>query len=107
MKSEGRCGNRTGVKHDDENSSHTGNATTVGNLDFDSLVLGASTTWEPPNRRMSAQLSLSQYLNDGRSIHNSRFTSLAEPASGYGYPSGNGNYSAVLTRLALSFGYRF
>lgn len=78
-----------------------------GNLDFDSLVLGAATRWEPKEKPFLVQLAISQYLNNGRSVKNSKFDTYADPASGYAFPSGNGTYSAVLTRIGVSMGYRF
>lgn len=78
-----------------------------GSLDFDTLVLGAALRYEPKEKPFTAQISIGQYLNQSRTVTNSSFSSSADPASGYAFPSGNGTYSAVLTRVALSTSYRF
>lgn len=77
-----------------------------GALDFDTLILGASTTWEPKEKPFSASLAISQYLNQGRTITNSKFDTYSTER-GYAYPSGNGTYSAVLTQVRVAFGFRF
>ena len=78
----------------------------VGNCDFDTLVIGAGTTWAPPQSPVSVGISFSQFVNDSRTIRKSRFATHGTEHE-YAFPSGNGTYGAVLSRFALAFSYRF
>ena len=78
----------------------------IGNVDFDALVLGAGITWAPQSRPMELGICYSQYLNAGRHITRSAYATHGVPLE-YAYPSGNGEYSALLSRLAVNLAYRF
>lgn len=78
----------------------------IGNVDFDALVLGAGITWAPKKRPVEVGVAYSQYLNAGRNVKKSAYATHGTPVE-YAYPSGEGTYSALLSRLALNVAYRF
>jgi long-subunit fatty acid transport protein len=78
-----------------------------GNLDFDTMLFAISTRWEPEKSPWSIGGSITQMFGSPRKISNSRFHTYQPLESGYAYPSGNGEYSATITRLALNTSVRF
>ena len=78
-----------------------------GSLDFDTVVLGAALRYEPKSKPYTAMIAISQYLNQSRTVTNSRFDTFADPSTGYAFPSGNGTYAAVLTSIRFGTSYRF
>ena len=78
-----------------------------GNLDFDSVILGAQSTWQPQDSIWTFGLAVAQYINNGRNVHDSAFDESKPIESGYAFPTGNGIYGAVLTRIAVNTSVRF
>lgn len=78
----------------------------IGNVDFDSVVLGVGVTWTPKNRPLEIGLGISQYVSATRSVKESDFATHGRPVE-YAFPSGEGKYSAVLSRVATNVTYRF
>lgn len=78
----------------------------IGNVDFDALVLGAGLTWAPKSRPVQVGVAYSQYLNTGREVKRSAYSTHGTTTE-YAYPTGEGTYSALLSRLAVNVAYRF
>ncbi len=76
------------------------------NLDFDNLVLGAGAGWKR-SPRFSMFLMLFHYVNGGRTVSNSRFSTHSARGAAYQYPTGNGVYEATILRAVLSTQMRF
>lgn len=77
------------------------------NLDFDNLVLGAGFGWKPERSRISVGLMLFHYVNGGRTVKNSRFSTHSTFGPAYQYPTGNGVYEATILRAVLTTQLRF
>lgn len=77
------------------------------NLDFDNVLLGAGATWTP-KKGVSLGLSLFEYVNAGRKITNSRYQTYGSPhGKDYAFPTGNGTYRLMVTRVVLTTAWRF
>ena len=79
----------------------------VGNVDFDTIVVGAGLTWRPGDSdRFELGGGWTQFVLLPRTIRDSKFTTHGVPHE-YAFPSGNGKYSAILSRIALNAAWRF
>lgn len=78
----------------------------IGNVDFDTIVLGLGITWAPSKRPVEVGVAMSQYVSGTRNVKNSDFATHDKPVE-YAFPSGEGKYTAVLSRLAANVAYRF
>lgn len=79
----------------------------VGNVDFDTIVVGAGLTWRPRgNDRFELGGGITQFILLSRTVRESNFQTHGTPHE-YAFPSGEGKYSAVLTRLAMNAAFRF
>lgn len=77
------------------------------NLDFDNVVLGAGATWSP-RKGLQVGLNVHEYLNAGRTIRNSRYQTYGSPhGSTYAFPTGNGTYRLLVTRVVMTTAWRF
>lgn len=79
----------------------------VGNVDFDTIVVGAGLTWRPrDDDRLEIGGGWTQFILLPRTVRDSRFRTHGVPHE-YAFPSGEGKYSATLARFALNAAFRF